>query len=77
MTNIFISCEMINTLENTTGRVKLSREEKVQREKLQLICCGSSNKLTYQILFRMKKSCMKMHPKGRIPPMTMPGNGFV
>lgn len=31
----------------------------------------------YQMLFRMKNSCMKMQPKGKMPPMMMPGKGFV
>lgn len=29
------------------------------------------------MLLRMKKSWMKMQPKGRMPPMTMPGTGLV
>jgi len=32
---------------------------------------------SYQMLLRMKKSWMKMQPKGRMPPMTIPGLGFV
>lgn len=32
---------------------------------------------SYQMLFRMKKSWMKMQPKGRIPPITIPGMGLV
>ena len=32
---------------------------------------------SYQMLLRMKKSWMKMQPKGRMPPMTMPGTGLV
>jgi hypothetical protein len=30
-----------------------------------------------KMLLRMKKSWIKMHPKGRIPPMTIPGTGLV
>lgn len=32
---------------------------------------------THQMLLRMKNSWMKMQPKGRMPPMTIPGRGFV
>ena len=32
---------------------------------------------SYQMLLRMKKSWMKMQPKGRIPPITIPGIGLV
>lgn len=32
---------------------------------------------THQMLFRMKKSWIKIQPKGKIPPMMIPGNGFV
>lgn len=31
----------------------------------------------YQMLLRMKNSWMKMQPKGRMPPMTIPGMGLV
>lgn len=52
-----------------------------QKEKANTTCNGKGDKTTsplaYQILFRMKKSCIKMHPKGKIPPMIIPGNGFV
>jgi len=33
--------------------------------------------LPYQMLLRMKKSWMKMHPNGRMPPMMTPIIGFV
>ena len=33
--------------------------------------------VAYQMLFKMKKSCMKMQPNGSIPPMTIPGTGLV
>jgi hypothetical protein len=31
----------------------------------------------YQSELRMKKSCIKMQPNGRTPPITIPGTGSV
>lgn len=38
---------------------------------------GTKNAKGYQMEFRMKNSCMKMHPKGRMPPMKMAGRACV
>lgn len=64
-------------------------DETWKRERVGImhVCWGKTQKAdqsgpatfqsSYQILFRMKKSWMKMQPKGRIPPITIPGIGLV
>lgn len=32
---------------------------------------------SYQIEFNIKKSCINIQPKGRTPPITIPGSGWV
>lgn len=33
--------------------------------------------ISYQIEFKIKNNWMKIHPNGKIPPINMPGSGFV
>ena len=57
----------------------------VQEEISRIIMFRSSSGLSvimtkcsaYHMLLRMKNNWMKMHPNGRMPPMTIEGNGFV
>lgn len=51
--------------------------ERAQHLLLQNMNCRAIRTSSYQMLLRMKKSWMKMQPKGRIPPITIPGIGFV
>ncbi|VVC88947.1 unnamed protein product [Leptidea sinapis] len=55
-----------NLLENKLKAIEIFRKSKIDKKR-------KFTKRKPEL--RMKNSCMKMHPKGRTPPITMPGIG--